>query len=156
MHRVRTRRRGIIDLHRIAIGDYVILAAAILILVSLFLPWFVVPGARSQWAFTYSELAAIVVIVFFLATLFLVIYPALSPDLQLPLLPFATPLVFFFLGSVLLLLFTYELGKYDCVLCQAGGASRGFGVWIGWIASFAFIFGAVIKWGSRPTQRGEY
>lgn len=153
MRRVRPQRRSFIDLRRIAIGDYIVLASALLITVSLFLPWFVTnaPGSHSQWAFTYSEIAAVVVIVFFLASIVLVIYPALSPDLRLPVLPFSTPVIFMTMGALLLLLSTYELGKYGCVDCV--GASRGFGLWVAFIAAWAFIVGAVIKWGSRPAAR---
>lgn len=154
MRRTRTRRRSFIELHRITIGDYVILASAVVATISLFLPWLVnnAPGAHDEWAFTYSELAAVIVIVFFLATLFLVIYPSLSPELRLPALPVSTPLIFLTMGGLMLLLFTYELGKYDCIECQ-GLVSRGLGVWIGLIAAFLFIIGAVIKWGSRPSAR---
>lgn len=150
MRRVRPPRRAFIDVRSITIGDYIVLFSSLLALVSLFLPWFInhTLGAHDQWAFTYSEVAAVVVIVFFMATIFLVIYPALSPDLRLPLLPFSTPVVFMTMGAVLLLLFTYELGKYDCVACV--GASRGFGVWVAFVAAWAYIIGSIIKWGSRP------
>lgn len=153
MRRVRPQRRGVIDLHHIAIGDYVVLFSALLATVSLFLPWFVnnTVGQHNQWAFTYSEVAAVVVIVFFLATLFLVIYPALSSDLRLPVLPFSTPVIFLTMGAILLLLFTYELGKYACIECL--GSSRGFGVWVAWLSAFAFIIGAIVKWGSKPGAR---
>ncbi len=60
-----------------SIGDYIVLVASVLTLVSLFLPWFTssVPRPHSEWAFTYSEVASVVVIVFFLATVFLVVVP---------------------------------------------------------------------------------
>lgn len=144
----RQRRRGILDLHRVTIGDYIVLASSLLTLVSLFLPWFTSNlRGGDQWAFTYSEVASVVVIVLFLAVLFLVIYPAISNEIGLWPLPFATPLVFLFMGSLLVLVFTYQLGKYDCILCTGGG--RGYGIWLGWIASWVFIAGAVVKWGSR-------
>ena len=156
MRRVRARRSGFIDLRGILIGDYIVLFASLLTLVSLFLPWFVssIPpaAAHNQNAFTYSPVASTVVIVFFLVTLFLVIYPALSPDLGLPPLPFSTPLVFLTLGAVLLLVFTYELGKYACIQCL--GVGRGYGVWLGLVAAGVYVIGAVIKWGSRPVRRG--
>ena len=58
---------------------------ALLTVISLFLPWFVssVPRTHGEWAFTYSEAASVVVIVFFLATLFLVLYPAIAAELGL-------------------------------------------------------------------------
>jgi hypothetical protein len=149
----RTRRRSFIDLRRITIGDYVVLFAALFSAISLFLPWFVsstTTGSHNQWAFTNSEIAAVVVIVFFLATLFLVIYPAVSGELRLPPLPFSTPLIFLTMGSLLLLLFTYELGRYSCIQCT--GISRGIGIFVGFIASIVFIIGSVIKWGSRTTR----
>jgi hypothetical protein len=93
--------------------------------------------------------AAVIVIVFFLATIFLVIYPALSPDLGLPPLPFSTPVVFLTMGAILLLMFTYELGKYACIQCA--GLNRGIGIWVALISSILYIVGAVIKWGSRPS-----
>jgi hypothetical protein len=92
----------------------------------------------------------VVVIVFFLATLFLVIYPTVAAEFGLPPLPFSTPLFFLTMGSILLLMFTYELGKYACIECQ--GVSRGFGIWVAWISSFVYILGAIIKWGSRPVR----
>jgi hypothetical protein len=153
MRSVRPRRRAILDLRRVTIGDYIVLFSALCTVISLFLPWFTsaAPGTRSQWAFTYSQIAAVVVIVFFLAALFLVFYPALSPDLGLPPLPFSTPLVFLLMGSILLLLFVYEVGKYDCIQCA--GIGRGIGVWVGLVASILFIAGSIIKWGSRTTRQ---
>lgn len=152
MRNVRVRRRGFLDLRRLAIGDYIVLIASLFTVASLFMTWFItsVPRTHGEWAFTYSEVASVVVIVFFLATIFLVLYPAISGDIGLAPLPFATPVVFLTMGSILLLLFTYELGKYDCVLCQ--GVSRGFGVWVAFVSAWVYIAGAVIKWGSRPAH----
>jgi hypothetical protein len=107
-----------------------------------------VPRPHGEWAFTYSEWAAVVVILFFLATLFLVLYPAVAAELGFPPLPFASPVIFLFMGALMLLLFSYELGKYDCIQCQ--GTSRGIGVWVAFIAAFVYILGAIIRWGSRP------
>jgi hypothetical protein len=154
MRTVRRRRGGFIDIARITLGDWIVLIAGLLTVVSLFLPWFLsnVPGTHDQWAFTYSEVFSVVVLVFFLATLFLVIYPAISNEMGLPPLPFSTPVIFLTMGAILLLLFFYELGRYDCIECQ--GVSRGLGVWVGLIASVVYIVGAVIRWGSRPTKRG--
>lgn len=153
MRNVRARRRGIIDLRRITIGDWIVAVAGLLALVSLLLPWFSssVPRPHDEWAFTYSPVASTVVIVFFLVTLFLIIYPAISPDFGLPSLPFATPLIFFSMGAILLLMFTYQLGKYACIACQ--GVSRGFGVWVALISAVVYLLGAVIKWGSRTVPR---
>lgn len=152
MRSTRVRRRGFVDLRRITLGDWIILAAGIMTIASLFMTWFVtsVPNPHGEWAFTYSEVASVVVIVVFLATLFLILYPAFAEDAGFPPLPFATPLIFLGLGGLLLLVFTYELGKYDCVECQA--ISRGFGVWVAFIAAFVYIVGAIIKWGSRPIR----
>jgi hypothetical protein len=151
MRSVRARRRSFIDLRRITIADYIVLASSLLALASLFMPWFVSSISRSQWAFTYSEVASVVVIVFFLATVFLIIYPAVAVDSGLPALPFSTPLVFLTMGSILLLLFTYELGKYSCIQCQ--GVNRGYGVWVALFSACVYIVGSVIKWGSRPVRR---
>jgi hypothetical protein len=151
MRSARHRRRGVIDLRRITIGDWVLVAASVMAVASLFLPWSTSSIApRAQWAFTYSEWASVTVIVFFLATVFLVIYPALSPDLGLPPLPFATPLIFFMMGATLILLFTYQLGKYACIGCATG---RGIGIWVALISAVVYTIGAVIKWGSRPARR---
>src|SRR5947209_7259333 len=157
MRSARPRRGNVMDLRRITIGDYIVLVAGLLTVVSLFMTWFVsnVPGAHDQWAFTYSEVASVVVIVFFLATLFLVIYPAVSREAGLPPLPFATPLVFLTMGSILLLLFTFELGKYDCIQCQVGGVGRGFGIWVAFVSAWAYLVGAIVKWGSRPTRTAD-
>ncbi|GAC1323912.1 MAG: hypothetical protein NVS2B16_06670 [Chloroflexota bacterium] len=153
MRSVRTRRRSFIDFRRILIGDYIVLVASFMTLVSLFMPWFVssIGPARSQPAFAYSAVAATVVIIFFLLTLFLVLYPAMSHELGLPPLPFSPPVIFLAVGSVLVLLFTYELGKYACVQCS--GSGRGYGVWLAWVASGVYIVGAVVLWGSRPLRR---
>ena len=155
MQSVRARRRRAVDLRRVTLGDYIVLAASTLTLVSLFLPWFVssLPHSHDEWAFTYSEVAAVIVIVFFLITLFLVIYPAVSPELGLPPLPFSPPLIFFVMGTILVLTFTYQLGKYACIVCTT--VTRGYGIWIGIIASAVYILGAVIRWGSRPVQRSS-
>lgn len=153
MRSVRPHRRRYIDLRRILIGDYIVLVASFMTLVSLFMPWFVssIPPTRTQTAFAYSAVASTVVIIVFLGTVFLVLYPAISSELGLPPLPFSTPVVFLALGAVLLLLFTYELGKYACIQCPSG--SRGYGVWLAWVASGVYLVGAVIKWGSRPPRR---
>lgn len=155
MRSVRPRRRGFIDLRRITIGDYMVLVAGLLTVISLFLPWFIssVPRTHGEWAFTYSEAASVLVIVFFLATLFLVLYPAIASEMGLPPLPFSTPVVYITLGAVLLLIFVYELGKYACFQCQ--GASRGFGIWLALISSVMYLIGAVIRWGSRPTRQRQ-
>lgn len=153
MRNVRVRRRSFIDLRRITIGDWIVLFGSFLALISLFLTWFnaSTPRPHGEWAFTYSEVASVIVILFFLVTLFLVLYPSLSPDLGLAPLPFATPLVFFVMGAIMLLVFTYEFGKYACIQCQ--GVSRGFGVFVALISAVVYLFGAVIRWGSRPVRR---
>jgi hypothetical protein len=140
------------DLRRVTIGDYVVLVASLLTVVSLFMTWFVsnVPGTHNQWAFTYSEVASVVVIVFFLATVFPVLYPVIAPEFGLPPLPFSTPLIFLTMGGILLLMFMFEFGKYSCILCQ--GVSRGFGIYVGLISSVVYIIGAIIRWGSRPAR----
>jgi hypothetical protein len=155
MQRTRVRQRGAIDLRRIGIGDYIVLLSSLFTLVSLFLPWFVssIGPTRSQWAFTYSEVASVLVIVVFLVTTLLVLYPAIAPDFGLAPLPFATPLPMLTMGMVLLLLFDYELGKYACVQCV--GVSRGYGIWVALVSSFVYIIGAIIKWGSKPLRSPE-
>jgi len=155
MRGARVRRRSFVDLRHIMIGDWVVFVAGLMTLVSLFLPWFntSVPRPHGEWAFTYSEVASVIVIVFFLATVFLILYPAFSPELGLPAFPFSTPLVFVTMGTILLLVFDYQLGKYACISCQT--VNRGYGVWIGFIAAFVYILGAIIKWGSRPPRRSQ-
>lgn len=155
MRSVRPRRRGFIDLRRITIGDYMVLVGGLLTVVSLFLPWFIssVPRTHGEWAFTYSEAASVVVIVFFLASVFLVLYPAIATEMGLPPMPFSTPVVYMLLGGILLLLFVYEFGKYACFQCQ--GVSRGFGIWLALISSVIYLIGAVIRWGSRPTRQSQ-
>lgn len=153
MRRARPRRRPGFELRRITLGDWVVLVSSVLILVSLFLPWFVsnVPGAHSQWAFTYSPVFAAVVIVVFLATLFLVVYPIAAAEFGLALLPFSAPLLYFVMGIGLLLLSIFQLGKYNCLQCQ--GVVAGFGLYVAVFASLAYIIGAVIRWASRPRRR---
>lgn len=155
MQNIRVRRRSFVDLRKILIGDYIVLVAALISLVSLFLPWFVssIGPSHVETAFAYSAIASTVIILMFLATIFLVIYPALSPDLRVPRFPLATAPIFLLFGAVLTLLTTYELGKYACIQCA--GVSRGFGVWLAWVAAIVYIVGAVIKWGSRPLRRSE-
>src|SRR5438105_5302045 len=102
MYSRRLRRRPVIDLSRITIGDYIVLVAGLATVISLFLPWFVSTiGQRSEHAFAYSEVASVVVILFFLISLFLILYPALSPELGLPPLPFATPVPLLGFGFLL-------------------------------------------------------
>lgn len=144
------------DLSAISLGDYIIAVSGLLMVASLFMPWFVssVPRSHTEWAFTYSEWISVFVIIFFLATLFLILYPVVSPELGLPPLPFATPVVFMAIGVILLLLFTYSLGRYECIVCQ--GTTRGFGVWVAEIFAILYIVGAIIKWGSRPRRTFDY
>ena len=155
MRSSRPRRGGFIDLRRITIGDYMVLVAGLLTMVSLFLPWFItsIPRTHGEWAFTYSEAASVIVIVLFLATVFLVLYPAIAVEMRLPPLPFSTPIVYIALGAALLLIFVYELGKYACFQCQ--GVSRGFGIWLALISSVIYLVGAVIRWGSRPARKNQ-
>jgi hypothetical protein len=157
MRTVRPRRRGYFDLRRITLGDYIVLASSLVTLISLFLPWFVstIPGQHSEWAFTYSPWVSVIVIVFFLATLFLAIYPAVAAGMGLPPMPFGVPLPYMIMGIVLLLSFDFQLGKYGCIECQ--GTSRGFGIYLGLIASAVYIIGSIIRWSSRPAvaTRGE-
>lgn len=153
MRNVRIRRRSFIDLRRVTLGDWIVLLAALGTLVSLFMPWYrAASPLRNNWAFTYSEVASVLVIVFFLATLFLVLYPALSPDLRLAPLPFSTPLIFFTMATVLILMFTYELGRYGCIVCT-GVSGRGFGIWLGLTFAALYLIGAIIRWGSKPARR---
>ena len=152
MRRSRPQRRSFVDLRRVTLGDYIILFSSLLAVVSLFLPWSTGTQGK-QWAFAYSEWASVIVIVFFLASLFLIIYPTVASEVNSPPLPFSTPVVFAFMGSVLLLLLTYELGKYDCFICV--GVSRGFGVWLAFLSAWAYLVGAVIKLGSRPAARSN-
>jgi uncharacterized membrane protein YadS len=135
----------------VTLGDYIVLAASIVTLVSLFLPWFVsnIPGQHGEWAFTYSEVASVIVIVFFLATLFLVVYPSIAAGNGFPPLPFGAPLPYMVMGMVLVLLYDFQLGKYSCIECQ--GTSSGFGIWLGLIASIAYIIGAIVRWSARPS-----
>ena len=153
MRTARVQRRSYVDLRRVTIGDWIVLIAGLFTVISLFLPWFVTgtPRQHNEWAFTYSEVASLLVIVFFLVTLFRVLYTVLAADLGLAPLPFSPPVLFFFMGAVLLLMFTYQLGKYACIECTV--SSRGYGIWIGWVASFIYILGAIIRWGSRPPRR---
>lgn len=153
MRSVRAQRRSFFDLRRIPLGDWIVLFAGVFAVASLFMPWFMssLPTQNGQWAFSYSEVASLVVIASFLVTLFMVIYPVLAGELGLRPLPFSVPLVYFGLGFLLLLLFVYELGKYACIQCQ--GVSRGYGVWVGFFAAFIYLFGAVIRWGSQPQRR---
>ena len=154
MRSVRVRRRQLVDFRRVTLGDMIVLVASLFTLISLFMPWLEtsIPRAHNEWAFSYSQLASVIVIVFFLTSLFLVLYPGLSQDLGLPALPFSTPIVFFAMGLWLLLMFTFELGRYGCIQCQ-GVSSRGFGVWVGLISALVYLIGAVIAWGSRSSRR---
>jgi hypothetical protein len=54
------------------------------------------------------------------------------------------------MGTILLLMYFFEYGKYSCITCQ--GVTHGFGIYVGLIASVVYIVGAVIKWGSRQTR----
>jgi hypothetical protein len=152
MRNTRVRRRRLLDLRGVTLGDWIILLASILSVASLFMTWFEtsVPRPHGEWAFTYSEGTSVAVIVLFLLTVFLIFYPVMAPQAGLPSLPFATPLVFLGIGALLLLVFTFELGRYDCIECQA--ISRGFGVGVAFFSAFIYIVGAIIKWGSRPVR----
>ncbi|MGH2448769.1 MAG: hypothetical protein ACRDFS_09250, partial [Chloroflexota bacterium] len=108
--RARTRQRGFIDLRGITLGDWIVLIASAVTVISLFMTWFSAstPKPHGEWAFTYSEVASVVVIVLFLFTLFLVVYPALASETNIPAFPFASPVLFFIIGSLVLLVLTYE------------------------------------------------
>lgn len=153
MRTARVQRRSSIDLRRVTIGDWIVLVAGLFTVVSLFLPWFVTgtPRQHNEWAFTYSEVASLLVIVFFLVTVFLVLYPAVAAEFGLAPLPFSPPVLFFFMGALLVLVFTYQLGKYACIACTV--SSRGYGIWIGLVASVVYLLGAIVRWGSRPARR---
>jgi predicted membrane channel-forming protein YqfA (hemolysin III family) len=109
-----------------------------------------VPRPHSEFAFTYSEIAAVVVILIFFVTIFLVLYPAVAYERGYGPLPFSAPVVYLVIGAVLLLLFVYQLGKYACIQCQ--GVSRGFGIWLALVSAVIYLVGAIISWGSRPAR----
>lgn len=154
MRTIRPRQRGFFDARRVTLGDYIVLAAALVTFISLFLPWYVsnIPGTGDVWAFTYSEAASVAVIVLFLATVILALYPAVTGNTRLPPLPFSSPPVYLCIGIVLVLLFDYQLGKYTGIPPTGTGSTRGFGIWLGLIASLAYIVGAIIRWSTRPVR----
>jgi magnesium-transporting ATPase (P-type) len=144
-HLTRATRRHTIDLRQLALGDYIILVASVILFFALLLNWWA--SGQNVNAFQHSWLYAVITLVFLLITIVLVTYPLFQPEFRLPPLPVATPPLLLILAFLILLSVVYELGRYVGV--DNVGIAPGFGLWLAFIASLVYLLGALIKWGAR-------
>jgi hypothetical protein len=136
-------------------GDIVVVGASILLFVALIANWFASDHVGSVNAIKYSGLYFVVALIIILISLALIVWPALHDQGALPALPFAVEPVILGIGALLVLLATYEVGRYTAVTMPgaAGVVTAGFGVGLAFVCSWLYLVGALVKWGSR--QRAE-
>ncbi|HZT96692.1 MAG TPA: hypothetical protein VFB34_07625 [Chloroflexota bacterium] len=141
-------RRRSFDFSDLNAGDYVVLAATVVMFIALLGNWWV-NGLAVNAAY-HSQLYFVIELVLLLLTVVLVVYPLVHSELGLRPLPFATPPIMLAIGFLLLLTTTYELGRYTGV--GVIGIGAGFGLWMAFVAAWVYLLGAVIKWGGRQRR----
>ncbi len=131
----------------IGAGDFGILIASVLLFVALIPNWWA--SGQSFNAVKYSVVYFVIVLVLILVTIGLILYPLMESEAGIRALPFATPPLFLSIGFLLLLITTFELGRYDGV----GSAFRaGFGLWLAEICCVVYLIAGLVKWGSRERR----
>lgn len=141
-------RRRSVGLGHLAAGDFIVLLVSLLLFFALIINWWV--SNASLNAVKYSQLYFVIVLILILATVGLVMYPILESEANLRPLPFATPTILLAIGFLILLMTTYELGRYEGV--GLGNVGPGFGLWLAFVCSWLYLLGALVKWGSRQRR----
>src|SRR5437867_1545256 len=107
-------RRGSVVFGQLGTGDLIILFVSGVLFLAIMLNWWVSNMSVNAWQF--SQLYFVIVLLVILATLAVDLYPLLETEMGFRPLPVATPPLFLGMGFLLLLMTTYELGRYDPIL----------------------------------------
>jgi hypothetical protein len=134
------------DLRRLRVGEWVVGACGVLLLVALFLPWYG-PGSASAWeAFTVLD------VILALLALAAIAVPVATATHRVPAMPLALESLTALCGMIGLLLVLIR------VLNLPGDAhERDIGLWLGLAASLGIAAGALIAIrDERPSPAGRH
>jgi hypothetical protein len=128
------------DLRRLRVGDWIVGACGLLLLVALFLPWYGEPSRTAWEAFTVLD------IIFLLLALAAVAVPVVTATQRVPAMPLATESLTALFGVIGLVLVLIR------VLNLPGDASgREIGLWLGLVAAVGIVAGGMV--GIRDERR---
>jgi hypothetical protein len=128
------------DLRRLRVGEWIVGACGVLLLVALFLPWYGGPSATGWEAFTVLD------VILLLLALAAISVPIVTATHGVPALPLAVESLTALFGLLALLLVLIR------VLNLPGEAdSRDIGLWLGFLATIGVFAGGVV--GMRDERR---
>ena len=121
------------DLRRLRVGEWIVGASGVLLLVALFLPWYGDPSATAWESFTVLD------VILALLALAAILVPILTTAQRVPALPLAyesLTALFGLLGLILVLIRVLNLpGEAD---------GREIGLWLGLVATLGILAGGLI------------
>lgn len=128
------------DLRRLRVGEWIVGACGLLLLIALFLPWYGDPSSTAWEAFTILD------VILALLALAAISVPIVTATHRVPALPLALEsliALFGVLGVILVLIRVLNLpGEAD---------SRDIGLWLGFLATIGITAGALV--GMRDERR---
>ena len=128
------------DLRRLRVGEWIVGACGLLLLIALFLPWYGDPSSTAWEAFTVLD------VILMLLALAAIAVPIVTAIHRVPALPLALEslvALFGVLGVILVLIRVLNLpGEAD---------SRDIGLWLGLLATIGIIAGGLV--GMRDERR---
>jgi hypothetical protein len=128
------------DLRRLRVGEWIVGAAGVLLLVALFLPWYGEPSASAWESFSILDL------ILALVALAAIAVPVLTATHRVPALPLAYESLIALLGLICVVLVLIR------VLNLPGEAdSREWGLWVGLVATLGVFAGGLV--GLRDERR---
>jgi hypothetical protein len=128
------------DLRRLRVGEWIVGASGVLLVVSLFLPWYADPSKTAWEAFTVLD------VLFALLALAAIAVPIITATHRVPAVPLATEsltALFGLIGLVLVLIRVLNLPG------EASG--RDIGLWLGFAATLGIFAGGMV--GIRDERR---
>jgi hypothetical protein len=128
------------DLRRLRVGEWIVGACGLLLLVALFLPWYGEPSKTAWEAFTVLD------VVFLLLALAALAVPIVTATQPVPAMPLATEsltALFGVIGLVLVLIRVLNL--------PGDATGRDIGLWLGLVAVFGIVAGGMV--GIRDERR---
>jgi hypothetical protein len=143
------------DLRRLGAGEWILGAAGLALLVSLFCPWYGTPGPGASDLSAWEALAVTDVLLALIAA-FALLVPVVTAAQRVPAIPLALDALVFsagLLGSVLVLIRALALPD--------GAEGREWALWLGLAATIAILVGAALAMRDerlstpgRPTDAG--
>jgi hypothetical protein len=128
------------DLRRLRVGEWIVGACGLLLLLALFLPWYGEPSRTAWEAFTVLD------VLFLLLALAALAVPIVTATHRVPAMPLATESLTTLFGLIGLVLVLIR------VLNLPGDASeRDIGLWLGLVAALGIVAGGLI--GIRDERR---